>query len=426
MLPDFNNIKIAVVGLGYVGLPLAVEFANKFDVIGYDINSSRIDDLQAGIDSTLEVTSTEITGSDRLQFSMDIKDITDCNVYIVTVPTPIDKNKSPDLSFLELASKSIGKILKSGDVVIYESTVYPGVTEEICVPILSEYSALEFNKDYYVGYSPERINPGDKSHKIIDIKKITSGSNDSTATFVDNLYQKIIIAGTHKTSSIKIAEAAKIIENTQRDINIALINELSIIFKILDIDTEEVLEAASTKWNFVPFKPGLVGGHCIGVDPYYLTYKASQVGYSPKIILAGRELNDSMANYVANQVLELMSVNRIHSIDARVLILGLSFKENCPDLRNTKVVDIINSLVKSNCIVDVYDPWVDPQEAQNEYAINLLTSLPENTYSAIIIAVAHQKFLDIGLEKIKQSGKDKHVVYDVKYLFKQEDTDSRL
>ena len=353
------NKKIALIGLGYVGLPLAVEFGKKFVVVGFDINQSRINDLSIGIDSNLEITSAELEDATHLSFTTNLDELKDCQIFIITVPTPIDKNKRPDFTPLKKSSRAVGTVLKKGDIVIYESTVYPGATEDICVPILEEQSDLIFNKDFYCGYSPERINPGDKDHRVTNIKKVTAGSTPEIASEVDELYQKIIIAGTHKAESIKVAEAAKVIENTQRDVNIALVNELAIIFNKLDIDTESILDAASTKWNFLPFKPGLVGGHCIGVDPYYLTHKALEVGYNPKIILAGRRLNDDMGLYVADQVSKLMTKKRIHIVDANVLILGLTFKENCPDLRNTQVVDLVEEFERFNCNVDVYDPWVD-------------------------------------------------------------------
>ena len=367
-----KNKKIAVIGLGYVGLPLAVEFGRKRTVIGFDINQPRINDLKNGIDSTLEITDQELKDAIHLSYTTNLEDIKDCSIFIVTVPTPIDKHKRPDLAPLEKASKSIGSIFKNGDIVIYESTVYPGATEEICVPILEQQSGLIFNKDFYCGYSPERINPGDKEHRLTTIKKVTAGSTPEIATEVDELYQEIITAGTHKASSIKVAEAAKVIENTQRDVNIALINEFALISNKLGIDTESVLEAAGTKWNFLPFKPGLVGGHCIGVDPYYLAHKALEVGYNPKMILAGRRLNDSMGSYVADQVSKLMIKKRIHVVDANVLIMGLTFKENCPDLRNTRVVDLIREFEGFNCNVDMYDPWVDKDEAAHEYNIKLI------------------------------------------------------
>ncbi len=421
-----KNKKIALVGLGYVGLPLAVEFGKKRAVVGFDINQSRIDDLKNDIDSTLETTEQELKSATYLSYTTNLDDIKDCTIFIVTVPTPIDKHKRPDLTPLEKSSEAVGSILKKGDIVIYESTVYPGATEEVCVPILEEQSGLKFNEDFYCGYSPERINPGDKEHRVTTIKKVTAGSTPEIATEVDELYQEIIIAGTHKASSIKVAEAAKVIENTQRDVNIALINELALIFNKLDIDTESVLEAAGTKWNFLPFRPGLVGGHCIGVDPYYLTHKALEVGYNPEMILAGRRLNDSMGSYVADQVSKLMTKKRIHIVDANILIMGFTFKENCPDLRNTRVVDLVEEFEGFNCNVDVYDPWVDKEEAVHEYNIKPIDQLVEGEYDAILLAVAHDEFKEFSLEQIKAFGKDNHVLYDIKYLLKADEVDGRL
>ncbi len=421
-----NSKKIALIGLGYVGLPLAVEFGKKRSVVGFDINQSRINDLKNGIDSTLETTSQELKDAVHLGYTTNLEDVKDCDIYIVTVPTPIDKHKRPDLTPLEKSSESVGSILKKGDIVIYESTVYPGATEEVCVPILEEKSGLTFNKDFYCGYSPERINPGDKEHRVTTIKKVTAGSTPEIATEVDELYQEIIIAGTHKASCIKVAEAAKVIENTQRDVNIALINELALIFNKLDIDTESVLEAAGTKWNFLPFRPGLVGGHCIGVDPYYLTHKALEVGYNPEMILAGRRLNDSMGSYVADQVSKLMTKKRIHVVDANVLIMGLTFKENCPDLRNTRVVDLIEEFESFNCNVDVYDPWVDKDEAVHEYNIKPIDQLVEGKYDAILLAVAHDEFKALSADQIRGLGKDNHVLYDIKYLLGADEVDGRL
>ena len=421
-----NIKKIALIGLGYVGLPLAVEFGKKRVVIGFDINQPRIDDLKNGIDSTLETTTEELKDAIHLSYTTNLDDIKDCEIFIVTVPTPIDKHKRPNLTPLEKSSEAVGSILKKGDIVIYESTVYPGATEEVCVPILEQQSGLTFNKDFYCGYSPERINPGDKEHRVTTIKKVTAGSTPEIATEVDKLYQEIIIAGTHKASSIKVAEAAKVIENTQRDVNIALINELALIFNKLGIDTESVLEAAGTKWNFLPFRPGLVGGHCIGVDPYYLTHKALEVGYNPEMILAGRRLNDSMGSYVADQVSKLMTKKRIHVVDANVLIMGLTFKENCPDLRNTRVVDLVKEFEGFNCNVDVYDPWVDKDEAVREYNIKPIDQPVEGKYDAILLAVAHNEFKELSLEQIKAFGKDNHVLYDIKYLLKAYEVDGRL
>jgi UDP-N-acetyl-D-glucosamine/UDP-N-acetyl-D-galactosamine dehydrogenase len=418
--------KIALIGLGYVGLPLAVEFGKKRVVVGFDINQPRINNLKNGVDSTLETTSEELKDATHLSYTTNLDDVKDCEIFIITVPTPIDKHKRPDLTPLEKSSEAAGSILKKGDIVIYESTVYPGATEEVCVPILEEQSGLTFNKDFYCGYSPERINPGDKEHRVTTIKKVTAGSTPEIATEVDELYQEIIIAGTHKASSIKVAEAAKVIENTQRDVNIALINELALIFNKLDIDTESVLEAAGTKWNFLPFRPGLVGGHCIGVDPYYLTHKALEVGYNPEMILAGRRLNDSMGSYVADQVSKLMTKKRIHVVDANVLIMGLTFKENCPDLRNTRVVDLVKEFEGFNCNIDVYDPWVDKDEAVHEYGIKPIDQPVEGKYDAILLAVAHDEFKELSLDQIKAFGKGSHVLYDIKYLLDANEVDGRL
>jgi UDP-N-acetyl-D-glucosamine/UDP-N-acetyl-D-galactosamine dehydrogenase len=421
-----NSKKIALIGLGYVGLPLAVEFGKKRSVIGFDINQHRINDLKNYVDSTLETTSEELKYATHLSYTSNLEDIKDCTIFIVTVPTPIDKHKRPDLTPLEKSSEAVGSILKKGDIVIYESTVYPGATEEVCVPILEDQSGLIFNKDFYCGYSPERINPGDKEHRVTTIKKVTAGSTPEIATEVDELYQEIITAGTHKASSIKVAEAAKVIENTQRDVNIALINELALIFNKLGIDTESVLEAAGTKWNFLPFRPGLVGGHCIGVDPYYLTHKAIEVGYNPEMILAGRRLNDNMGSYVADQVSKLMTKKRIHIVDANVLIMGLTFKENCPDLRNTRSVDLVKEFEGFNCNVDVYDPWADKDEAIYEYGIKPIDQPVEGKYDAILLVVAHDKFKELSVDKIKAFGKDNCVLYDVKYLLKTNEVDGRL
>ena len=418
--------KIALIGLGYVGLPLAVEFGKKRNVVGFDINQTRINELKKGIDVTLETTNQELKDAIHLSYATKLDDIKDCTIFIVTVPTPIDKHKRPDLTPLEKSSEAVGQILKKGDIVIYESTVYPGSTEEVCVPILERQSGLTFNKDFYCGYSPERINPGDKEHRVTTIKKVTAGSTPEIATVVDELYQEIITAGTHKTSSIKVAEAAKVIENTQRDVNIALINELALIFNKLDIDTESVLEAAGTKWNFLPFKPGLVGGHCIGVDPYYLTYKAIEVGYYPEMILAGRKLNDNMGIHIASQVSQLMTKKNIHIIDSKILIMGLTFKENCPDIRNTRVIDLIKEFEGLHCNVDVYDPWVSKEDASNEYGIRLINQPEKNKYDTILLAVAHDKFKALSLEQIKAYGRDVHVIYDVKYLLKVNESDGRL
>ena len=421
-----KNKRIAIIGLGYVGLPLAVEFGKKRNTIGFDINSSRIDELKKGKDFTFEISDEELKDADQLSYTSNLNDIKDCEIFIVTVPTPIDKHKKPDLSPLEKSSKLIGSILKKGDIVIYESTVYPGATEEICVPILENESGFTFNKDFYCGYSPERINPGDKEHRVTSIKKVTAGSTPEIAIEIDKLYQEIIIAGTHKASSIKVAEAAKVIENTQRDVNIALINEFALIFNKLNIDTEAVLDAAATKWNFLPFKPGLVGGHCIGVDPYYLAHKALEVGYYPEMILVGRRLNDNMGPYVANEVSKLMTKKHIHVADSNILIMGLTFKENCPDLRNTRIVDMVHEFKKFNCNVDVYDPWVNKDEALKEYDINPIDNPVENKYDAVVIAVAHDKFQELSFDQIKSYCKENYVLYDIKHLLESNQVDGRL
>ncbi len=418
--------RIAIIGLGYVGLPLAVEFGKKFNCVGFDINSDRVNELKTGKDSTLEVEPELLKEASKLSYSDQTDDIKNCNVFIVTVPTPIDKYRRPDLSPLEGASRMLGKILKKNDVVIFESTVYPGASEEVCVPIMEKLSGLTYNKDFFLGYSPERINPGDKEHRITTIKKVTAGSNPQIADFVDDIYKSIITAGTHKASSIRVAEAAKVIENTQRDLNIALINELALIFNKLGIDTEEVLEAAGTKWNFLPFRPGLVGGHCISVDPYYLTHKAQEIGYNPEIILAGRRINDSMGAYVAESVIKLMTQRRIHVVDSRILIMGLTFKENCPDLRNTRVVDIISEFEAYHTQVDIYDPWVDAKEARHEYGLDVITEPDTNKYDAIILAVGHKQFVDMGVDKIRRFGKADNILYDVKYALPKEQVDGRL
>ena len=423
---DIKNIKIAVIGLGYVGLPLAVEFGKHLPVVGFDINAERISALAAGTDHTLEVSDEELTQALHLSYSSDIQALKDCNFFIVTVPTPIDDYKQPDLTPLIKASEAIGSLLKKDDIVVYESTVYPGATEEVCIPVLEETSGLVFNQDFYAGYSPERINPGDKEHRVTNILKVTAGSTPEVADFVDEVYSLIITAGTHKAASIKVAEAAKVIENTQRDVNIALINELAVIFNKMGIDTQAVLEAAGTKWNFLPFRPGLVGGHCIGVDPYYLTHKAQAIGYNPEIILAGRRLNDSMGKYVVTQLVKTMIKKRIQVEGAKVLVLGLSFKENCPDVRNTKVIDIVHELEEYNIEVDVYDPWVDKAEAAREYNVTAISQLAVNSYDGVILAVAHNEFVEMGIEKIRGLGKTNHVLYDLKYVFTKEDTDIRL
>ena len=423
---NINKLKIAVIGLGYVGLPLAVEFGKQHSVVGFDINASRIAALMAGTDHTLEVSNEELAVAIHLRYSSDIQTLKDCNFFIVTVPTPIDSSKQPDLTPLITASKAVGSLLKKDDIVVYESTVYPGATEEVCVPVLEEISGLILNQDFYAGYSPERINPGDKEHRVTNILKVTAGSTPEIADFVDEVYNLIITAGTHKAPSIRVAEAAKVIENTQRDVNIALINELAVIFNKMGIDTEAVLKAAGTKWNFLPFRPGLVGGHCIGVDPYYLTHKAQAIGHNPEIILAGRRLNDSMGEYVVIQLVKTMIKKRIQIEGAKVLVLGLSFKENCPDVRNTKVIDIIHELQKYNVEIDVHDPWIDANEAKREYSITPISQPLSKQYDGIIIAVAHEQFIKMGIEKIRALGKENHVIYDLKYLFTKEDTDIRL
>jgi UDP-N-acetyl-D-galactosamine dehydrogenase len=423
---DLTTVRLGVIGLGYVGLPLAVEFGKHLPVIGFDVNSARIAELRAGRDSSLEVDPAELAAATHLRCTDVEAEIAACNVYIVTVPTPIDEFKSPDLRPVESASRTLGRVLKRGDVAIFESTVYPGCTEEVCVPIMESVSGLTFNRDFFVGYSPERINPGDKEHRVTTIRKVTSGSTPAIADFVDALYRSIITAGTHKASSIKVAEAAKVIENTQRDVNIALINELALIFKRLGIDTLEVLEAAGSKWNFLPFRPGLVGGHCIGVDPYYLTHKAQAIGYHPEMILAGRRINDSMGHYVAHETIKLMIKRGMPIAGARALVLGLTFKENCPDLRNTRVVDIVAELQSFGVQVDVHDPWIDAAEAEHEYGIRPASDPEAGTYDAIIIAVAHRQFRDLGIEGIRRFGRPGAVVYDVKYLFPADAVDGRL
>jgi UDP-N-acetyl-D-galactosamine dehydrogenase len=419
--------KIAVIGLGYVGLPLAVEFGKKYSVTGFDIKQHRIDELKAGHDSTRETEPAELAEAKHLSFTADPEQLRSCQVFIVTVPTPVDSANRPDLTPLVKASETVGKVLPRGAVVIYESTVYPGATEEVCIPILEKHSGLKFNQDFFAGYSPERINPGDKQHRLPTIKKVTSGSTPEIAEFVDGLYRSIITAGTHKASSIKVAEAAKVIENTQRDLNIALMNELSLIFHRLGIDTLEVLEAAGSKWNFLPFRPGLVGGHCIGVDPYYLTHKAQEIGYHPEVILAGRRINDSMAAYVADEVIKLMTRRKMQVVDSRILVLGLTFKEGCPDLRNTKVIDVVRELTSYHAKVDIYDPWIDVAEAEHEYKVTPLTDQPQaDTYDAIILAVAHPEFLQLGAAGIHAFGKAGHVLYDVKSLLAKAEADGRL
>ena len=423
---NLSEVKLSIIGLGYVGLPLAVEFGRKRSVVGFDINQRRIDELKVGKDFTLETTQEELAAAKHLRYSTNLDDLQACNCYIVTVPTPIDEHKRPDLTSLIKASETVGKVLNKGDIVIYESTVYPGCTEEDCVPVLEKYSGLKFNEDFFCGYSPERINPGDKEHRVTTIKKVTSGSTPEIADLVDALYNEIITVGTHKADSIKVAEAAKVIENTQRDLNIALVNELALIFNKMGIDTEAVLKAAGTKWNFLPFRPGLVGGHCIGVDPYYLTHKAQAIGYHPEIILAGRRLNDSMGAYVVAQLVKAMTKNRIQVDGAKVLVMGLTFKENCPDLRNTRVVDIVAELKDYNCDVDVYDPWVTTEEALHEFGITPIAKPDSGTYDAIILAVAHHQFKSMGAGAIRALGKAASIIYDLKYVLSTLESDLRL
>jgi UDP-N-acetyl-D-galactosamine dehydrogenase len=421
-----RGLKIGVVGLGYVGLPLAVEFGKRYRTTGFDVKASRIEELKRGRDSTLEVPRDELTAARQLTFTTRIEDLRPVNVYIVTVPTPIDEYKRPDLSPLEKASATVGQVLRKGDVVVYESTVYPGCTEEVCVPIIERVSGLRFNRDFYAGYSPERINPGDKQHRLTTIRKVTSGSTPAVAEFVDSLYGSIVSAGTHRASSIRVAEAAKVIENTQRDVNIALINELALIFNRLGIDTQEVLEAAGSKWNFLPFRPGLVGGHCIGVDPYYLTHKAQAIGYHPEMILAGRRINDNMGIYVAQQVAQLMIGRRIQVRGSRILVMGMTFKENCPDVRNSRIVDVVRELAKFGARVEVYDPWVDAGEARHEYGLTPVRRLRRGSYDAIVLGVAHQQFRDMGIAKVRSLAKRRHVLYDIKYVFERQQVDGRL
>ena len=423
---SLRGCRIGVVGLGYVGLPLAVEFGKHFDTVGFDIKAPRIAELKKGKDSTLECSAAELRAAKKLKYSTSLRDLGKCRVFIVTVPTPIDRFNRPDLTPLERSSETVGKVLKKGDVVVYESTVYPGCTEEICIPILERESGLKFNVDFFAGYSPERINPGDKEHRLPTIKKVTSGSTPEVAEFVDSLYRSVVRVGTHKASSIRVAEAAKVIENTQRDVNIALINELALLFNRLGIDTEEVLLAAGSKWNFLPFRPGLVGGHCIGVDPYYLTHKAQEVGFHPEMILAGRRLNDSMASYVTGQIVKLMAGKKILVKGARVLVLGLTFKENCPDLRNSKVADVVRELENHGARVDVYDPWIDHDEAEHEYGIRPVKRIKDGAYDAAVVAVGHKEFRELGMANIRKACKKNHVVYDIKYLFPASQVDGRL
>jgi UDP-N-acetyl-D-galactosamine dehydrogenase len=421
-----EQAKLGIIGLGYVGLPLAVEFGKRFATLGFDVDAHRIAQLMAGHDDTLEVTREELAQAIRLAVTDRADDLNSCNVYIVTVPTPLDRYKRPDLSLLEGACRTLGALLAQGNVAVFESTVYPGATEEICVPILESVSGLVCNRDFFVGYSPERINPGDREHRVSAIRKVTAGSTPETADFVDALYASIITAGTHRASSIRVAEAAKVIENTQRDVNIALVNELALIFNRLGIDTQEVLEAAATKWNFLPFRPGLVGGHCIGVDPYYLTHKAQEIGYYPEVILAGRRINDSMGAYVADQVFKLMHRARLQVCDARVLVLGLAFKENCPDVRNTRVIDVVRELQSYNLNVDIHDPWANPAAAQREYGVRLIDRPQAGCYDAIVLAVAHRQFRELGSEGIRAFGKPHCVLYDVKHVLPARDVDGRL
>jgi UDP-N-acetyl-D-glucosamine/UDP-N-acetyl-D-galactosamine dehydrogenase len=419
-----DDLKIAIIGLGYVGLPLAVEFGKKLPVVGFDINLQRIKELESGVDNTLETSASDLTEAKQLVYTSVIDDLRSCNYFIVTVPTPIDRFKRPDLTPLVKASETVGKALKKGDIVIYESTVYPGATEEECVPVLEKFSGLKFNIDFFCGYSPERINPGDKVHTVTKIKKVTSGSTPEVAKKVDDLYKMIIVAGTHMASSIKVAEAAKVIENSQRDINIAFVNELALIFNKLGIDTHEVLQAAGTKWNFLPFTPGLVGGHCIGVDPYYLTHKAQEVGYNPEIILAGRRLNDNMGIYAANRTIKLM-IHKGHTIaGSKILVLGITFKENCPDIRNSRVIDVIAELQDFGCQVDVYDPWANPKEVKHEYGVDMIPSVDGNqTYDAIVFAVSHNEFREMSFDKLK---KPNTVLFDIKGVVDKSLVDGRL
>jgi UDP-N-acetyl-D-galactosamine dehydrogenase len=421
-----RKCRLGIVGLGYVGLPLAVEFGKHFDTIGFDIKPHRIAELTSGRDSTLEVSRAELKAATRLSFSTELDNLKRCRVLIVTVPTPIDEYKRPDLTPLIKASETVGKALSKGAVVVYESTVYPGCTEEVCVPILERESGLKLNRDFFVGYSPERINPGDKEHRLTTIRKVTSGSTPEAAEFIDKLYGTIVTAGTHKASSIKVAEAAKVIENTQRDVNIALINELALIFNRLGLDTEEVLSAAGTKWNFLPFKPGLVGGHCIGVDPYYLTHKAQSIGYHPEMILAGRRVNDNMGLYVAGEIIKLMTEKRIHVKGARTLVLGMTFKENCPDIRNSKVIDVVRELEKYGAEVDIYDPWADGQECRQEYGLRPIRTLTPKRYDVAVVAVAHREFRDMGAEGVRRLCRKNHVLYDIKHVFRAAEVDGRL
>jgi UDP-N-acetyl-D-galactosamine dehydrogenase len=426
MIPEIGKCRIGVVGLGYVGLPLAVEFGKHYETTGFDVKPERIAQLRRGRDVTLEASRAELKEAKRLSFTTDLNKLKSCQVFIVTVPTPIDDYKRPDLTALRRASESVGAVMRRGAVVVYESTVYPGCTEEVCVPILERVSGLKFNRDFFAGYSPERINPGDKSHRLSTIRKVTSGSTPQVAEFIDRLYGSIVMAGTHKTSSIRVAEAAKVIENTQRDVNIALINELALIFNRLGIDTEEVLNAAGSKWNFLPFRPGLVGGHCIGVDPYYLTHKAQEIGYHAEMILAGRRLNDNMALYVTGQITRLMATKRIHVKGARVLMLGMTFKENCPDIRNSKVVDVVRELASHGATVEIYDPWANASECRHEYGLKTLRDLKRGRYDVAVVAVAHRQFRELGARGVRRLCKKNHVLYDVKHVFPAAAVDGRL
>jgi len=426
MIPEIRKCRIGVVGLGYVGLPLAVEFGKRYETTGFDVKAERIAQLRRGRDVTLEASRAELKEAKRLSFTTDLNKLKSCQVFIVTVPTPIDDYKRPDLTALRRASESVGTVMRRGAVVVYESTVYPGCTEEVCVPILERVSGLKFNRDFFAGYSPERINPGDKSHRLTTIRKVTSGSTPQVTEFVDRLYGSIVTAGTHKTSSIRVAEAAKVIENTQRDVNIALINELALIFNRLGIDTEEVLNAAGSKWNFLPFRPGLVGGHCIGVDPYYLTHKAQEIGYHAEMILAGRRLNDNMALYVTGQITRLMATKRIHVKGARVLMLGVTFKENCPDIRNSKVVDVVRELTSHGAKVDIYDPWANASECRHEYGLKTLRDLKRGRYDVAVVAVAHRQFRELGARGVRRLCKKNHVLYDIKHVFPAAAVDGRL
>ena len=421
-----DDLKIAVIGLGYVGLPLAVEFGKKFSTVGFDINRKRVDELKSGNDFTLEVNSEDLGRATHLIYTTEIEAIKDCNFYIVTVPTPIDDSNAPDLKPLESASKSVGKVIKNGDIVVYESTVYPGATEEVCIPIIEKESGLNFNQDFFAGYSPERINPGDKVNTLTKITKITSGSTPEVAELVDKVYQSIISAGTYRAESMKVAEAAKVIENTQRDLNIAIVNEFAKIFNILGIDTEAVLNAAGSKWNFLKFKPGLVGGHCISVDPYYLTHKAQEVGYRPEVILAGRRINDGMGQYVATQMVKKLASKKIHIDEAKVLVMGFTFKGDCPDVRNTKIIDIIHELKSFNINVDVCDNWANRNEVKEHYNIELIDTLKQSYYDGLIIAVDHSEYKELGIDYIRSLLKNNHIIYDVKHVFNQSDTDIRL